>query len=94
MQKFSELKSLVETHLNGHLEKLKVEYQDDVTMKMEFYYLDDDDYHMFYDVLVHTETHKVDFLEHYCNFGRDYITLKQHKPFEHAVHHYFFDLKK
>ena len=94
MHKFSDMKVLVEQHLNGHLEKLKVEYEDDVTMRMEFGYLDDDQYHLFYDVKVHTDTYLVEFLEHYCNYGRDYINLKHSQAFDSAVQAYLFQTKK
>jgi len=93
MHKFSDMKVLVEDHLNGHLEKLRVDYEDDITMRMEFAYLDDDDYHLFYDVCVHSEQGTVDFREHYCNYGRDFIPLKPHHRFEEAVRHYLFHQK-
>jgi hypothetical protein len=93
MHKFSDLKVLVEHHLNGHLEKLRVDYEDDITMRMEFAYLDDDEFHLYYDICVHTERETIDFLEHYCNFGRDFINLSPFQVFEEAVRHYLFDKK-
>jgi hypothetical protein len=38
------MKQLVENHLDGHLERLRVEYEDDTHMMMEFAYVGEDDY--------------------------------------------------
>lgn len=94
MHKFNDLKQLVEDHLDGRLERLRVEYDDDVTMKMEFVYVADDECHMVYVVCVHIVNETVQFLEHYCNYyGREYIEVKPHLRFDRALHEHLFTQK-
>lgn len=90
MEKFSDLKTITKEHLNGQLEKLKVEYEDDKTMRIEVSYTDYDEYHLFYIVEANRETKHLSFVEHYCNYGRDFIRLKPNKPFEQAFTSYLF----
>lgn len=90
MEKFSALKSITKQFLNGDLEKLKIEYEEDNIMRVEISYVDHDDYHLFYIVDAHRDTHKVDFVEHYCNYGRDFINLKPNRLFEKVFTQYLF----
>ena len=39
------------------------------------------------------ENETIDFMEHYCNYGRDFINLKRNIPFEKAMTSYFFPHK-
>lgn len=93
MHKFSEMKELVSDHLDGHLERLRVEYEDDIHMLMEFAYVGDDDFFMYYDVLVDSEQEQVQFKESFCLYGRNQIRLKQQPRFDRAVTTYLFPKK-
>lgn len=93
MEKFHDVAEITEKHLNGHLVRLRVDYEDDITMKVEVAYEDEDQFHLFYDICVHRENESIRFMEHYCNYGRDYINLKRNIPFEHDMTEYFFPHK-
>ncbi len=93
MKKFSELQELTKSYLNGDLDKLKVEYEDDNQMRVEVAYTDKDHYHLFYVVDINQANQHVDFIEHYCNFGRDYINLVPCDRFEKALKEYLFKEK-
>jgi hypothetical protein len=85
------MKRLVEDHLDGQLERLRVEYDDNVTMKMEFVYKSDDECHMVYVVCVHIVNETIRFLEHFCNYyGREYIDVRSVGRFERALHDHLF----
>lgn len=90
MHKFSEMKQLVEDHLDGHLERLRVEYEDDTHMMMEFAYVGEDDYYMYYDVLVNSESEEVSFKECFCIYGRNQIRVNRQPRFDTAVQDYLF----
>ena len=90
MEKFSDLKGITKTLLNGDLEKLKVEYEDDTIMRIEVSYVDHDDYHLFYIIEANRHTEQVKFIEHYCNYGRDFINLKHSASYDKALLAYLF----
>ena len=93
MKKYSELRHIVYEYLDGELDKLKIEYEDDDTMRVEVAYVDKDLYHLFYIVDVHQLEETLQYKEHYCNYGRDFITLKPNKPFEASLKKYLFNEK-
>ena len=93
MKKFSALSDITTTYLNGTLERLKIEYEDDNTMRAEVMYTDKDEYHLYYIVDIHQETMDVQFVEHYCNYGRDFINIKRNKLFEDSLKNYLFSIQ-
>lgn len=90
MKKYSVLAQITKHCFEGELERLKIEYEDDHTMRVEVMYTDRDEFHLFYIVEVHLESRSIDFEEHYCNYGRDYINLQRNMKFEHELHDYLF----
>jgi len=93
MEKFSNLKEITKALLNGELEKLKVEYEDDRIMRIEIAYVDHDDYHLFYITEADRQKKQITFIEHYCNYGRDFINLKHSAAFDKALQAYLFENK-
>lgn len=91
MEKYTYLKKLTNTYLDGELSTLRMDYNNSDYTVVNVIYEDYNKYRFNYVIEINKSTKEVKFLKHVCEYCSDKITLKRSQVFEKAVNDYLFD---
>lgn len=94
MEKYVNIREIVKTSIDGMLEKLTMQYENDHDLHIELEYKDKSDYRYGYEMIINRDTMEVDFITHLLLNGLDHVTLKRNPSLEAGVLNYLFHKKE
>lgn len=90
MEKFASFTKITDQYLNGKLNELVVNYEDQTHMHVHVSYEYNNYYWLDYEVEVDVDNKQVNFISHRSKSSINKVELSREKEFETAVSDYFF----
>ena len=90
MEKYKNLKNIVLNSLNGDLDKLTMQYENDHDLHIELEYKDQSEYRYRYEMIIEKFKKQIDFISHTLISGLDHPSLTRNQELEIGVFNYFF----
>ncbi len=90
MEKYSRLSKITNDFLHGKLAKLQVNYENEYTMTLNFFYEDSHHYLFDYEMQVNIANHEVDYASHHSKGYMNKVELERECAFEKAVFNELF----
>ncbi|QVK20250.1 hypothetical protein KHQ82_07940 [Mycoplasmatota bacterium] len=91
MRKYSKVSELTKQFLNGKLNKVLVEYENENTLLITVSYEDSHHSWLNYTLKVNNKSNSVDFVHHQCRDMVGVITLTREQEFESAICDYLVE---
>lgn len=90
MEKFAGFTEITNKFLDGRLEELRLNYEDQDHLQVSVTYEYNNYYSLDYKLEVDLSNKSVDFITHHANGSLDRVELNRDKEFEQAVTEYLF----
>lgn len=85
MEKFNRFAKLTNQFLQGNLEKLEVDYNDDHSVTLKIMYADQNEYRFDYEMTLDISGHLVEYATHISEGYLNRVELTRESAFEQAV---------
>ncbi|XMB85315.1 hypothetical protein RJG79_07755 [Mycoplasmatota bacterium WC44] len=94
MRKYSKVSELTKEYLNGKLNKVSIEYENENTLLISVSYEDSHHGWFNYAIKMNNKSNGVDFVHHQCRDMVGVITLTREQEFESAICDFLVDESK